>query len=605
MSATSAGARAAGPRKAEDRRGLPAWRLVASVVLTGASVGLAASSIPSRGGPGLALMAGASAAALAVFGLPSVPLRWAVRMVVLLGAAIALGLGALQDGTGRFTSSTLTIWAGVSVAALVVSSSRAGVARGARFGVAAVALVCAAAILLGPGASERFVPGPSAAERLNRDDLRVDNPLVATEQLDMRRRPRLTERQVMTVRADRRAFWRTATFDVWDGTRWTRSRGRVSLVEDGRVDVGPREAPAGPTVRLRQRFELDVGFASSLPAAATPTRVETVGPVGQFSDATLVAVDEPLGEGSRYEVTSVLPMVTEAQLRAAGRLPVPEAVAARYAAEPVATPRVRVAAAEIVEQARRSTPEGEPVSSYDIVRAAETWMGQRTEYSLDAPLPDGDVDVVDDFLFESRLGWCEQIASSLVVLVREAGVPARLATGYVPGEWDPVAGRFVVRERDAHAWAEVWFPDVGWISFDPTADVPLSGEAGSLSGADAATGLVATALVVVAALVLAAPVARDVAVRIVGSVGGRLARARERRRRARGTWDQRAELGIEDLGAGLGRERRDGETLPVYASVVAEIAGDDSLPELAARIEQARYAPVGAPAPGSDGPADG
>ncbi len=74
-------------------------------------------------------------------------------------------------------------------------------------------------------------------------------------------------------------------------------------------------------------------------------------------------------------------------------------------------------------------------------------------------------------------GWCEQIASSLVVLARSAGIPARLATGFVPGDRDALTGRFVVREREAHAWAEIFFPGIGWQGFDPTAAVPLAGDA--------------------------------------------------------------------------------------------------------------------------------
>ena len=85
-------------------------------------------------------------------------------------------------------------------------------------------------------------------------------------------------------------------------------------------------------------------------------------------------------------------------------------------------------------------------------------------------------------MFHSRVGWCEQIASSLVVLARSVGIPARLVTGFAPGGRDALTGRFVVRERDAHAWAEIYFPGIGWQGFDPTAVGPARGrrEAGRL-----------------------------------------------------------------------------------------------------------------------------
>ena len=117
-------------------------------------------------------------------------------------------------------------------------------------------------------------------------------------------------------------------------------------------------------------------------------------------------------------------------------------------------------------------------STYDTILAYEAWLGANTEYDLDAPVPADGADAVDDFLFESQLGFCEQIASTLTIMLRSQGVPARLATGYVPGERDRVSGVWNVRGTDAHAWVEVWFPQTGWQPFDPTAEVPLAADAG-------------------------------------------------------------------------------------------------------------------------------
>jgi hypothetical protein len=169
-----------------------------------------------------------------------------------------------------------------------------------------------------------------------------------------------------------------------------------------------------------------------------------------------------------YTVTSVRAPATEERLRAADDEPVPPAILARYAAPTAITDRV----AAIAEKATAGA-----TTTYDKVRALERWLGDHVEYSLDAPLSPAGVDVVDHFLFESRLGWCQQVSTALAVMLRDQGIPARVANGFVPGEYDSLSGEYVVRERHAHQWVEVYFPGVGWQGFDPTASVPLAGEA--------------------------------------------------------------------------------------------------------------------------------
>ena len=78
---------------------------------------------------------------------------------------------------------------------------------------------------------------------------------------------------------------------------------------------------------------------------------------------------------------------------------------------------------------------------------------------------------VDDFLFKTRSGFCEHYASAFVVLMRAAGVPARVVMGYQGGEFNPIDGFLAVRQSEAHAWAEVWIAGRGWVRVDPTAAV--------------------------------------------------------------------------------------------------------------------------------------
>ena len=103
-----------------------------------------------------------------------------------------------------------------------------------------------------------------------------------------------------------------------------------------------------------------------------------------------------------------------------------------------------------------------------ILRTALAFfVGQRLGYTLNPPLTGADS--VDDFLFGTRLGFCEHFAGAFVFAMRAAGVPARVVTGYQGGEINPVDGYLTVRQSDAHAWAEIWLAGRGWMRVDPTA----------------------------------------------------------------------------------------------------------------------------------------
>jgi hypothetical protein len=208
-------------------------------------------------------------------------------------------------------------------------------------------------------------------------------------------------------------------------------------------------------------------------------------------------------------------------------------------------------------------------------------MNANVTYDLDAPLPAPGADAVDDFLFESHLGFCEQIASALTIMLRTQGVPARLATGYLAGSRDRVAGVFEVRGSDAHAWVEVWFPETGWQAFDPTASVPLSGDAaiGSI-GSDLAAGIggyvedhpLAFGLTIVAALGAFA------SVRVIGEL---------RRRRRRGRWGL-----LQDRFSGYAERRGSpcGAANPTRAAMWDEEAAERAS-LVADRLDRAAFEP--------------
>jgi len=100
----------------------------------------------------------------------------------------------------------------------------------------------------------------------------------------------------------------------------------------------------------------------------------------------------------------------------------------------------------------------------------EQFLKQTYRYSLDAETAI-QKSPIEEFLFIRKTGYCEHYASAMVVLLRTLGIPARLATGFLAGEWNDFGHYYTVRQRDAHAWVEVYFPLSGWITFDPTPSV--------------------------------------------------------------------------------------------------------------------------------------
>ncbi len=112
---------------------------------------------------------------------------------------------------------------------------------------------------------------------------------------------------------------------------------------------------------------------------------------------------------------------------------------------------------------RYQTPE-------QIIEATFEWFSKQDfKYTLNPPVLTGDS--VDEFLFNSRSGFCEHYAAAFTVLMRSAGIPARVVTGYLGGEINPLGNYLVVRQYHAHAWNEVWLEDKGWVRIDPTAAI--------------------------------------------------------------------------------------------------------------------------------------
>ena len=166
--------------------------------------------------------------------------------------------------------------------------------------------------------------------------------------------------------------------------------------------------------------------------------------------------------GMVYSVLNRLPSVPPSELKNLSELPAEDprwAVLAPYLQLPTTLPeRVKARAQELV--AGKTKP-------WEKATVLSTYLQHNYKYNLDVPFYPEGADTADHFLFEAKEGYCEQFATSLCVMARSVGLPARYVTGYLPGTFNPLSGFYEVHANDAHAWAEIFIPEIGWTIFDP------------------------------------------------------------------------------------------------------------------------------------------
>ncbi|MGH3443616.1 MAG: transglutaminase TgpA family protein [Nitriliruptorales bacterium] len=283
------------------------------------------------------------------------------------------------------------------------------------------------------------------------------------EYVDLRTRGVPSERLVMRVRSNRPRFWRGMVFDHYEDSGWTRTAEAPEQRQGLPVSLTFPFAPDARNEPVIQTYELVMQTPNLVFAAANPIEVYlSAGSVGQWDDGTLTTSGEQ-EEGIVYSVVSLIDASPREALRAADGA-IPAHISERYLQLPDDLPqRVRDLGVRLTADA--TTP-------YGKAEAVERWLGDNVSYSLDLTPQEPGADAVDWFLFEHQRGWCEPIASSMVVMLRAAGIPARYVTGFQPGTRNPFSGWYEVRVADAHAWVEVWVPGHGWTAFDPTGAVP-------------------------------------------------------------------------------------------------------------------------------------
>jgi len=251
------------------------------------------------------------------------------------------------------------------------------------------------------------------------------------------------------VQSSESNYWRVGSYDRFTGSEWLRTGGSSGY-------SGPEPGPPGRSREVRQTVTLYDNMGV-LPAAWKPVSVGgSAASQVRVTEHDGFQVSGSLSANESYTVRSEVPVAGQQALRTAGTN-YSGGVSDRYTNLPANTP------GRVNETTARLTANAD--NPYETAQVIERWLENSKSYSLEVDRPDGNV--ADEFIFDMEAGYCTYFATAMVTMLRTQDIPARFAVGYTPGERVD-ADEWVVRGYNAHAWVEAYFPDVGWVRFDPT-----------------------------------------------------------------------------------------------------------------------------------------
>lgn len=286
------------------------------------------------------------------------------------------------------------------------------------------------------------------------------------QRMNQNLRGTMTPQVVMRVRSQAPGFWRVLAFDSYTGQGWDISRNdnvrTLRRSTFSQQTILPMEPKLSRQREVVQTYTLVSEFPNLIPALYEarelyfPTREVAIDPEGSLRAPIF------LDEGMTYSVVSRVPYRDRTQLRQAMTtyradirepyLQIPEAI----------RDRVRTRTEELL--AFSPTPLTDP---YETALFLAQALKQRYTIQPDMPFLGADQDLVETFLFETAGGYPDHFSTVLTVMLRSIGIPARLVAGFGEGEFNPFTGFYVVRNTDAYAITEVYFPQYGWFAFDP------------------------------------------------------------------------------------------------------------------------------------------
>lgn len=286
------------------------------------------------------------------------------------------------------------------------------------------------------------------------------------QRMNQNLRGTMTPQVVMRVRSQAPGFWRVLAFDTYTGQGWNISRNedpqRVRRSQFSAQMFLPMEPSLARDREVVQTYTLVSELPNLIPALYQPRQL--------YFPTREVAIDAEgslrapviLQEGMTYSVISRVPYRDRTQLRAAGTT-YPPGMRSHYLQVPEAIlVPVRAKTEELL--ATSPTP---LTDSYEKALYLAQTLKQRYTIQPELPFLGSDQDLVESFLFSTQGGYPDHFSTVLTVMLRSIDIPARLVAGFGEGDFNPFTGFYVVRNTDAYALTEVYFPQYGWFGFDP------------------------------------------------------------------------------------------------------------------------------------------
>ncbi|WP_298613315.1 DUF3488 and DUF4129 domain-containing transglutaminase family protein [uncultured Thermosynechococcus sp.] len=277
----------------------------------------------------------------------------------------------------------------------------------------------------------------------------------------------MVPRELMRVRSQAPGFWRVLAFDQYTGRGWRISRNDEAEVLrrspwSFRYLLLQQQLSQLTTREVIQTYTIVSEFSNLIPHLYEPRELYfPTREIARDPDGGLRA-PVPLPQGLTYSVISQVPVRDRSLLRKAPKINHSLGYQRYLDVPPDLKPRLQALAQDLLAKADRPIPE-----PYE--QALYLTQALKQSYALKTDIPElgKDQDLVEAFLFEWRGGYPDHFSSALTLLLRSIGIPTRLVTGLGTGEFNPFTGLYVVRNTDAYALAEAYFPNLGWFLFDP------------------------------------------------------------------------------------------------------------------------------------------